>query len=70
MLPLWRLRTLSLDIFSTYLKLRVLWTMKSPTAQPMALDALRARFVPLGDNKPTHGETSSEVSDLAPMRPH
>jgi hypothetical protein len=28
-------------------ELRVLWTVKSPIKQPMALDALRARFVPL-----------------------
>jgi hypothetical protein len=28
-------------------ELRVLWTVKSPIKQPMALDALRARFAPL-----------------------
>jgi hypothetical protein len=33
------LGTLNLDILSTYLKLRVLWTVKSPIRQPMALDA-------------------------------
>jgi hypothetical protein len=41
------LGTLNLDIFSIYLKLRVFWTVKSIIRQAMALDALRARFVPL-----------------------
>jgi hypothetical protein len=68
MAPTKGLGTLNLDILSTYLKLQVLWTVKSPTRKPMALDALRARLVPLG-RAPRDVHLGSAVARSAPSMP-
>jgi hypothetical protein len=56
------LGTLSLVILSTYLKLRVLWTVKSPTRQPMALDAFTRAVRALDMNLETTNQP--QQSDL------